>query len=285
LSYHLLITRTNCCKLTMALNQPVWAASARRRRFILTRYGGGPRKKPPDPPDPPDRAQQAAAAPTKQISAFRLNRRCGIRYPRDHRATLHPALHTKLPSIFLAGKRQSFHRISPSYRRLFLIQHRHGGRHGHIGSYLATALSERCATGTVLTTTFKAVYWVSITNSILNKLLGLFLLACAIGLFIYNNLFHSPKFHQRHLLIGTSSVNRRIQVYRANVICRKTDATRAAYNTGDTGNRRQHNNLYRELHTPPHHVQHQPVDIKYSNKPCSLLIISYNQYNNYIHLF
>jgi hypothetical protein len=41
----------------------------------------------------------------------------------------------------------------------------------------------------------------------LNKLLGLFLLACAIGLFIYNNLFHSPKFHQRHLLIGTSLPN------------------------------------------------------------------------------
>jgi hypothetical protein len=181
----------------MALNQPVWAASARRRRFILNRYGRGPRKKPPDPPDPPDRAQQAAALPTKQISSFRLRRWCGICYPRDHRATLHPELTTKLPSVFLAGKRHPFHRISPSYRRLFLSQLHHGGRHGHIGSSLATSLSERCANGTFLNTTFKAVYWVSITNSILNQNLNFLLLICAIGLFITNKLFHSPKFHQR----------------------------------------------------------------------------------------
>jgi hypothetical protein len=109
-------------------------------------------RNPHGPPDPPDRAQQAAATPTKQISSFRLRRWCGIRYPRDHRATLHPALNTKLPSIFLAGKRHPFHRISPSYCRLFLSQLHHGRRHGHIGFSLPTSLSERCANGTFLRT-------------------------------------------------------------------------------------------------------------------------------------
>lgn len=32
-----------------------WQATARRRRWILKRYGRGPRKKPPDPPPPPKR--------------------------------------------------------------------------------------------------------------------------------------------------------------------------------------------------------------------------------------
>jgi hypothetical protein len=52
-----------------------------------------------------------------------------------------------------------------------------------------------------------------------------------------------------------TSVNRRIHMYLANVNCRKTDAARAAYSAGDSGNQRTHHNLPPELHTPRHHDQ------------------------------
>lgn len=107
-----------------------WNASARRRRYCLTRYGRGPRKKPPDTRDPGERTiKKLQLTARRRVSSTRTTFTTHYR----HKTTVYnTTIGTHLPAPFLAGSRRPFHRISPGYkRRAIAARAAIGGRHGY----------------------------------------------------------------------------------------------------------------------------------------------------------
>ena len=113
----------------MALNQSIWAASSKRRRWILRRYGRGPRKKPPDPPDPPNR-KLLPVEPLKHRPTVRRFTRRDIRLIRCRTATFNPLCRSRIIAPFLARSRRPLNRISQHYSRRgqYHPGHYHGSR-------------------------------------------------------------------------------------------------------------------------------------------------------------
>ena len=93
-----------------------WRASSRRRRFILQRYGRGPKKKPPErvkPINNHDNTSKILRSPVN-VDPQRLFRERN--YYRTCRCTVfHNKLPSRLPSLILAGSRRSYRSISHNY--------------------------------------------------------------------------------------------------------------------------------------------------------------------------
>jgi hypothetical protein len=145
-------------KVTTALRQGLhrsmtsvpWQATARRRRWILKRYGKGPRKKPPDPPpERPKRIHNTTHHPTQLRQPRRHRRR--IKYKRSLRSVSTPSCTTHAPAPFLAGHRRCYNKISPRYWHTARTLLRSGSRHGSILQRVSQKAKHLLK---VLTTTF-----------------------------------------------------------------------------------------------------------------------------------
>lgn len=102
-----------------------WPVSARRRCFILQRYGRGPRKKPPDKPPPPLGRKTTLTVATQCTITLKPRRDC--RYNRCRRAIPNPLCGSRAVAPFLAGSRRPLHRISPKYSPARSSGKRHHG--------------------------------------------------------------------------------------------------------------------------------------------------------------
>jgi hypothetical protein len=108
-----------------------WKASAKHRRWILKRYGRGPRKKPPEPPpSPAKRTTGNRTAQPKLRPSTRTSRR--INYQCIRQTTIHPQCIYRATAPFLAGRRRSYHHISNRYWRAAKASILHNHRHGYI---------------------------------------------------------------------------------------------------------------------------------------------------------
>ena len=93
-----------------------WQASPRRRRFILQRYGRGPKKKPPERVKPIENQHNTfkthrSPVPVDPQRLFRERN-----YYRNCRCTIfHNNLSFRLPGLLLAGSRRSYRSISNKY--------------------------------------------------------------------------------------------------------------------------------------------------------------------------
>jgi hypothetical protein len=101
---------------TMVTPSGPWKASAKRRRWILKRYGRGPRKKPPEPPpSPAKRTTGNRTAQPKLRPSTRTSRR--INYQCIRQTTIHPQFIYRATAPFLSGRRRSYRHISNRYWR------------------------------------------------------------------------------------------------------------------------------------------------------------------------
>jgi hypothetical protein len=107
-----------------------WQATTRRRRWILKRYGRGPRKKKPDPPPPPKKSS-GQALPQQKLRPPRHTTRT-ILYKRSFLPTPSTACTRHAPALFLAGQRRCYNKISSQYRRTARDIIRRSNHHGSI---------------------------------------------------------------------------------------------------------------------------------------------------------
>jgi hypothetical protein len=121
-----------------------WPASARRRRFILQRYGRGPRKKPPDKPPPPLERKKTLTVATQRTITPKPRRDC--RYKRCRRAIPNPLCGDRAVAPFLAGSRRPLHRISPKYSSARRSGKRHHGYNLNPLGFLTILTPSRWAT-------------------------------------------------------------------------------------------------------------------------------------------
>ena len=93
-----------------------WQASPRRRRFILRRYGRGPKKKPPDKLCAPFTAKPYHFSKVKSSSTSKRRRSPpGIVYRNCNPSIINNQVYDRTTAPFLAGSRRSFKNISKSY--------------------------------------------------------------------------------------------------------------------------------------------------------------------------
>ncbi|KAL3798477.1 hypothetical protein ACHAWO_011152 [Cyclotella atomus] len=107
-------------------------ASPRRRRFVLQRYGRGPKKKPPDPVE--ELPSKSIKKPLLEMKVATSKRRIiGTRYKRPSTAIFHCNITNRAPAPFLAGRRYLYRRVSRYYWTKALSKLRQNGdRHGFI---------------------------------------------------------------------------------------------------------------------------------------------------------
>ena len=107
-------------------------ASPRRRRRVLTRYGRGPKKKPPDPVEKQPLKSTKTPLHERKV-ALSKRRIIGTRYKRPSTPVLHCKITNRAPAPFLAGRRHRYRSVSRRYWTVALSTLRQqGGRHGFI---------------------------------------------------------------------------------------------------------------------------------------------------------